>query len=52
MRQRGLGVKRQRGQMRVSDLVTHRFKPERAAETYAMLQRERETAMGVVFEWK
>ena len=40
-----------RGQMRVSDLVTHRFKPDQAADAYAMLQRERERAMGVIFEW-
>jgi threonine dehydrogenase-like Zn-dependent dehydrogenase len=36
----------------VKDLITHRFKPAAAAEAYAMLQRARETAMGVVFEWR
>jgi len=40
-----------RGQMRVSDLVTHHYKPQDAAETYAMLRRERENAMGVIFDW-
>jgi 2-desacetyl-2-hydroxyethyl bacteriochlorophyllide A dehydrogenase len=40
-----------RGQMRVKDLITHRYQPAQAAEAYAMLNRERETAMGVVFEW-
>jgi 2-desacetyl-2-hydroxyethyl bacteriochlorophyllide A dehydrogenase len=40
-----------RGQMRVSDLVTHRFKPDQAAQAYAMLDTQREKAMGVVFEW-
>jgi 2-desacetyl-2-hydroxyethyl bacteriochlorophyllide A dehydrogenase len=40
-----------RGQMRVSDLVTHRFKPHQAAEAYAVLERQREKAMGVIFEW-
>ena len=40
-----------RGQMRVSDLVTHRFKPDQAAEAYAMLEKQRERAMGVIFEW-
>ena len=40
-----------RGQIRVSDLITHRFSPEQAPEAYALLQRERETAMGVIFEW-
>ena len=42
----------ERGQMRVSSLMTHRFKPQQAPEAFAMLQRERETAMGVGFEWK
>ena len=37
--------------MRVSDLVTHRFKPDQAAQAYAMLDKQRETAMGVIFEW-
>jgi 2-desacetyl-2-hydroxyethyl bacteriochlorophyllide A dehydrogenase len=41
-----------RGQMKVSDLVTHRAKPKDAAEVYAMLQRDRTAAMGVVFEWE
>ncbi len=41
----------QRGQMRVKDLNTHRYKPEQASEAYTMLQRERATAMGVIFEW-
>jgi threonine dehydrogenase-like Zn-dependent dehydrogenase len=40
-----------RGQMRVSDLVTHRFPPDQAADAYAMLDRQRERAMGVIFEW-
>ena len=40
-----------RGQIRVSDLITHRFSPEQAPEAYALLQRERETAMGVIFQW-
>jgi 2-desacetyl-2-hydroxyethyl bacteriochlorophyllide A dehydrogenase len=40
-----------RGQMRVNDLITHRFKPEQAAEAYAMLDKQRDRAMGVLFEW-
>jgi threonine dehydrogenase-like Zn-dependent dehydrogenase len=40
-----------RGEMRVSDLVTHRYKPEQAADAYAMLDKQRERAMGVIFEW-
>ena len=41
-----------RGQMRVKDLITHRYKPEAAREAYSMLLRDRSEAMGVVFEWK
>ncbi|HEX4125829.1 MAG TPA: zinc-binding dehydrogenase [Tepidisphaeraceae bacterium] len=40
-----------RGQMRVHDLITHHYQPTHAAEAYAMLQRERLTAMGVEFDW-
>jgi 2-desacetyl-2-hydroxyethyl bacteriochlorophyllide A dehydrogenase len=40
-----------RGQMRVGDLITHHYKPAQAAEAYAMLQKERLTAMGVEFDW-
>jgi threonine dehydrogenase-like Zn-dependent dehydrogenase len=40
-----------RGQIRVSDLVTHRYKPHQATEAYMMLETEREKAMGVMFEW-
>jgi len=40
-----------RGRLRVGDLITHRFQPEQAAEAYGVLQRERATAMGVVFQW-
>jgi threonine dehydrogenase-like Zn-dependent dehydrogenase len=40
-----------RGQMRVSDLVTHRLKPDQAAEAYTMLDKQRDKAMGVMFEW-
>ena len=40
-----------RGDMRVADLITHRFRPEQAAEAYAMLRDNRESAVGVLFEW-
>ena len=40
-----------RGQMRVTDLVTHRFNPDQAPQAYAMLEKERDRAMGVLFEW-
>jgi 2-desacetyl-2-hydroxyethyl bacteriochlorophyllide A dehydrogenase len=40
-----------RGDIRVDDLVTHRFAPEQAAECYDLLQKDRGSAMGVQFEW-
>jgi threonine dehydrogenase-like Zn-dependent dehydrogenase len=41
----------QRKQMKVDDLITHRFKPEQAVEAYRRLVEDRATAMGLVFEW-
>jgi threonine dehydrogenase-like Zn-dependent dehydrogenase len=41
----------QRGDMRVSDLVTHRYAPEEAPQAYRMLQEQRASAMGVLFDW-
>jgi 2-desacetyl-2-hydroxyethyl bacteriochlorophyllide A dehydrogenase len=41
----------QRGEMRVQDLITHRYSPLAAPEAYSMLRRERATAMGVIFDW-
>jgi 2-desacetyl-2-hydroxyethyl bacteriochlorophyllide A dehydrogenase len=41
----------QRGQMRVADIVTHRFKPADAPACYAQLQRDRSHALGVLFDW-
>jgi 2-desacetyl-2-hydroxyethyl bacteriochlorophyllide A dehydrogenase len=41
----------ERGQMRASDLITHRFPAEDAAGAYDLLMRDRARAMGVVFEW-
>jgi threonine dehydrogenase-like Zn-dependent dehydrogenase len=40
-----------RGDLRVTDMITHRFPPAAAAEAYAMLCRDRSAAMGVLFEW-
>jgi hypothetical protein len=37
--------------MRVSDLITHRYRPTDAAEAYATLLRDRSAAMGVLFDW-
>jgi 2-desacetyl-2-hydroxyethyl bacteriochlorophyllide A dehydrogenase len=41
-----------RGQMRVKDLITHRYKPDQARDAYDMLTNDRAMAMGVIFEWK
>ena len=40
-----------RGDMRVSDLVTHRYSPLQAAQAYEMLRTDRANAMGVIFDW-
>ena len=41
----------ERGQMRVSDLITHRYAPQDAPAAYQMLQTKRANAMGIVFDW-
>ena len=41
----------QRGQMEVESLITHRYSPEEAAAAYQMLQTDRSSAMGVIFDW-
>jgi 2-desacetyl-2-hydroxyethyl bacteriochlorophyllide A dehydrogenase len=40
-----------RRQMRMDDMITHRFKPSDAPAAYARLTEDRATAMAVVFEW-
>jgi len=40
-----------RGQMRVDDLITHRFAPAAASQAYERLISDRTTAMGVLFDW-
>ena len=40
-----------RGDMRVKDLITHRYSPADAPEAYRMLREERGTAMGVLIDW-
>jgi 2-desacetyl-2-hydroxyethyl bacteriochlorophyllide A dehydrogenase len=40
-----------RGEIRVSDLITHRYPPTKAPEAYQMLCKERAQAMGVLFDW-
>jgi len=41
-----------RGQMKVADLITHRYMPEQAKEVYQMLQKDRSSTLGVLFDWK
>lgn len=41
----------QRSQMRVADMVTHRYRPEDAPQAYGDLLRDRSTALGVLFDW-
>ena len=42
----------QRKQMRVADLISHRFKPEDAPKLYADLEKDRSETLGVVFDWR
>lgn len=41
----------QRGQMKVADLITHRYAPQDAPAAYQMLQTDRSAALGVIFDW-
>ncbi len=41
-----------RGEMRLADLITHRFRPKQAAEAYELLAQNREETLGVVFDWQ
>ncbi len=41
----------QTGQMRVGDLITHRYTPQQAPQCYEMLLRDRSRALGVIFNW-
>lgn len=40
-----------RGQMRVDDLISHRFSPLEADKAYQFLMQDRSQAMGVIFDW-
>ncbi|MCE9589079.1 MAG: zinc-binding dehydrogenase [Planctomycetes bacterium] len=40
-----------RGQMKVSDLVTHRFDYSKAADAFALLSHRRDEAMGVILDF-
>jgi 2-desacetyl-2-hydroxyethyl bacteriochlorophyllide A dehydrogenase len=37
--------------MRVDDLITHRVSPQQAPEIYTQLQRDRSSALGIIFDW-
>lgn len=41
----------QRGDMRLADLISHRFTPDRGPEAYDLLHRNREETLSVVFDW-
>ncbi|HEX9996490.1 MAG TPA: zinc-binding alcohol dehydrogenase [Abditibacterium sp.] len=41
----------QSGQMRVGDMITHRYAPNEAPECYDMLLSDRSRALGVIFDW-
>ncbi|MAT77884.1 hypothetical protein CMK14_22450 [Candidatus Poribacteria bacterium] len=41
----------QRQQMKVDDLITHRFNPDQASQVYADLNRDRSDSIGVIFKW-
>ncbi len=40
-----------RGEMRTSDLITHRFDPGDAARAYGLMQEDRSSTLGVLFDW-
>jgi 2-desacetyl-2-hydroxyethyl bacteriochlorophyllide A dehydrogenase len=41
----------QRGDMRVEDLITHRYAPVGAPQAYGLLRERRSMTMGVIFDW-
>ena len=41
----------ERGQMRMRDLITHRFAPEEAHSAYSGLAESRGSSIGALFEW-
>ena len=42
----------QRGQMRVDDLITHRFQPASAQQVYTQLHEDRNNTLGALFDWR
>ncbi|MCX7597717.1 MAG: zinc-binding alcohol dehydrogenase [Armatimonadetes bacterium] len=41
-----------RGQMKAADLITHSFRPDQAAECYRLLETDRGSTIGVMFDWR
>ncbi len=41
----------ERRDMRTADLISHRFRPEKAKEAYRLLQEDRSNTLGVLFDW-
>ncbi|UCH26425.1 MAG: zinc-binding dehydrogenase [Trueperaceae bacterium] len=41
-----------RGDLKVADLISHRYRPQEAPQAYEMLQRDRLAALGVLFDWE
>jgi len=41
----------QRGEMRLADMISHRFAPKDGPEAYDLLHRSREETLSVVFDW-
>jgi len=39
------------GRFDLSELITHEFQPEEAAQAYALAEHQREQAMGIIFDW-
>ena len=40
-----------RKQMKVADLVTHRYDPSQASHVYQKLNQDRSNSIGIIFEW-
>ena len=40
-----------RKQMKVADLITHRYNPSQASDVYQKLNQDRSNSIGIIFEW-
>ena len=40
-----------RKQMKVADLITHRYNPSQASHVYQKLNQDRSNSIGIIFEW-